>query len=94
MGDGQANGGFELLYLPGKDAADPMDYLSRHPLSITGTHSAEKVVKSILTAEHAVVLDKIRKETEKDKQLNNLCKRRVKEDWQNHRKDHGIMPLL
>ena len=54
---------FELVYQPGKDDADPMDYFSRHPLPITGTDSTEKVVKSIFTAEHAVVLDRIRKET-------------------------------
>ena len=33
---------FELVYEPGKDEADPMDYLSRHPLLITGTDSTEK----------------------------------------------------
>ena len=85
------NGGFELLYLPGKDAADRMDYLSWQPLSITGTGSAEKVVKSILTAEHAIVLDRFRKETAKDKQLHNLYKRKVKEDWQKYRTDHGVL---
>ena len=84
---------FELVYEPGKDEADPMDYLSRHPLPITGTDSTEKVVKSILIAEHAVVLDRIRKETGKDKQLQKLYKRIVKEDWQKHRKDHDISPF-
>ena len=64
MGDMQ-NVDIELLYLPGQDTADPMDYLSRHPLSITGTGSAEKNAKSILTAEHAVVLYRIENETEK-----------------------------
>ena len=33
---------FELVYEPGKDEADPMDYLSRHPLPITGTDNTEK----------------------------------------------------
>ena len=59
---------FELVYEPGKDDADPMDYLSRHPLPVAGTDNTEKVVKSILTTEHAVVLDRIRKETATDKQ--------------------------
>ena len=83
---------FELVYEPGKDEADPMDYLSRHPLPITGTDSTEKIVKSILIAEHAVVLDRIRKETGKE-QLQKLFKRIVKEDWQKHRKDHDISPF-
>ena len=69
---------FELVYEPGKDNADPMDYLSRHPLPITGSDNTEKVVKSVLTAEHAVVLDRIRKETAKDNQLQKLYKRIVK----------------
>ena len=84
---------FELVYEPGKDEADPMDYLSRQTLPITGTDSTEKVVISILIAEHAVVLDRIRKETGKDKQLQKLYKRIVKEDWQRHRKDHDISPF-
>ena len=84
---------YELVYEPGKDEADLMDYLSRHSLPITGTDSTEKVVKSILIAEHAVVLDRIRKETGKDKQLQKLYKRIVKEDWQKHRKDHDISPF-
>ena len=50
-------------------------------------------MKSILIAEHAVVLDRIRKETGKDKQLQKLYKRLVKEDWQKHRKDHDISPF-
>ena len=75
------------VYEPGKDDADPMDYLSRHPLPITGSDNTEKVVKRVLTAEHAVVLDRIRKETAKDNQLQKLYKRIVKEDWQKHKKD-------
>ena len=85
---------FELVYEPGKDDADPMDYLSRHPLPITGSDNTEKVVKSVLTAEHAVVLDRIRKETAKDNQLQKLYKRIVKEDWQKHRKDSDIVPFF
>ena len=85
---------FELLYEPGKDDADPMDYLSRHPLPVIGTDNTEKVVKSILTAEHAVVLDRIREETAKDNQLKKLFKRIVKEDWQKHRRDNDIAPFF
>ena len=85
---------FELVYESGKDDADPMDYLSRHPLPITGSDNTEKVVKSVFTAEHAVVLDRIRKETAKDNQLQKLYKRIVKEDWQKHRKDSDIVPFF
>ena len=51
-------------------------------------------MKSILTAEHAVVFDRIRKETTQDKQLQKLYKRIVKEDWQKHRKDNEIAPYF
>ena len=85
---------FELVYEPGKDDADPMDYLSRHPLPITGTDNTEKVVKSVLTTEHAVVIDRIRKETAEDKQLQKLYKRIIREDWQKHRKDDDIKPFF
>ena len=46
---------YELVYQPGKDEEDPLDYLSRHPLPITGKDTKEKVIKSIVTAEHAIV---------------------------------------
>ena len=45
--------------------ADPMEYLSRHPLPITGTDSINKIVKNVLTAEKTLVLDRVRT---KDKQ--------------------------
>lgn len=50
----------ELVYKPRKDEADPMDYLSRHPLPVTAIDNTDKVVKIILTAEHAILLDCIR----------------------------------
>ena len=50
---------FKLVYEPGKDDADPMDFLSRHPLPVIGTDNTERVIKSILMAEHAVVLERI-----------------------------------
>ena len=44
---------YELIYK--KDCQDPLDYLSRHPLPISD--NTEKVIKSVIAAEHAVVLD-------------------------------------
>ena len=51
-------------------------------------------MKSVLTTEHAVVIDRIRKETAGDKQLQKLYKRIIKEDWQKHRKDDDIKPFF
>ena len=84
---------FELVYEPGKDEADPLDYLSRHPLSVTGTDNTERVIKSILVAEHAIVLERIRKETALDNQFRKLYRRIVKEDWEKHKKDKDIIPF-
>ena len=81
---------FELCYEPGKDERDPLDYLSRHPLPVTGTDGTEKVIKSVINSEHAIVLDRIREETRNDKQLRKIYKRILREDWEKHRKDTDI----
>ena len=44
---------YELVYEPGKDEADPLDYLSRHPLPETGN---EKIIRWNVKAEHTVVI--------------------------------------
>ena len=54
---------FELLYEPGKDEAHPLDFLSRHPLPMTGNDAVEKVIKHVITTEHAIVIGNIREET-------------------------------
>ncbi|MCG8047363.1 MAG: DDE-type integrase/transposase/recombinase, partial [Candidatus Thiodiazotropha taylori] len=81
---------FELVYEPGKDEQDPLDFLSRHPLAETGTDNTEKIIKNVINAEHAVVLDRIRKETRQDRQLQKLYQRILKEDWEKYRRDHDI----
>ena len=81
---------YELVYKPEKDEEDPLDFLSRHLLPILGSDNTEKVIKSIINAEHAVVLDHKRLETSKDKQLQKLQWRIIKKDWKNHRKDTDI----
>jgi hypothetical protein len=60
---------FELIYQPGKDEADPLDFLSRHPLPETGR---DKVFKQVVNADHAVVINQIQKETQRDSQLQKL----------------------
>ena len=83
---------FELVYEPGRDAADPLDFLSRHPLPETGHDSTEKMIKQVVATEHAVVLSRIQEETERDPQLQNLTKRIQLGDWEKHRKDADIEP--
>ena len=81
---------YELIYEPGKDEQDPLDFLSRHPLPVSGTDNTEKIIKTVINAEHAIVLDSIRKETRNDGQLQKLYKRILKEVWEKHRKDPDI----
>ena len=50
---------FELAYQPGKGEADPLDFLSRHPLPETGTDSVERVINQVVSSEYAVVLEHI-----------------------------------
>ena len=81
---------YEMVYEPGKDEQDPLDYLSSHPLPVTGTDNTEKVIKSVIHSEHAIVLDQIREETQKDRQLQKAYKRILIEDWEKHRNDTDI----
>ena len=52
---------FEIVYEPGKDATDPLNFLSRHPLPETDTDTCrtEKEVKAVINNEHAVMLKRL-----------------------------------
>ena len=63
---------FELVYQPDKDEADPVDFLSRHPLPETKTDLVERVVNQVVSSEYAVVLEHIQDETQKDTQVQKL----------------------
>ena len=62
---------FEMIHIPGK--TNMTDYMSRHPLPETGTDRLEKYVIATVQTEHAVVLDKIKEETAKDRELTKLA---------------------
>ena len=47
---------YELVYEPGKDEADSLDFLSRHPLPERGHDKTEKIIRWNENAEHAVVV--------------------------------------
>ena len=84
---------YELKYEPGKDEADPLDFLSRHPLPETGSDSTEKMIKAVVEAEHAIVIDKIKAETQADSTLQKLSQRIRKGDWKQYSKDPDISPF-
>ena len=83
---------YELIYEPGKDEADPLDYLSRHPLPETEDDGTEKVIKWTVEAEHSVVLERIREETLKDNTMQKLAQQMAKGDWDTHKKDKDVEP--
>ena len=83
---------FELIYEPGKDAADPIDYLSRHPLPDTEKDDTEKTIKLVIRNEHGVVMKSIREATDKDEVLQQVLKRMKQNDWEKHKKNREIMP--
>lgn len=60
---------YELVYEPGRDKQDPLDFLYRHPLPVSGTDNTENVIKSVMNSEHAILLGHIKEETQKDRQL-------------------------
>jgi len=71
---------YELIYEPGKDEADPLDFLSRHPLPTTEQDDTEMSVKQVLQAEHAIVMKDIKRALEKDVQLQDVIQRILKND--------------
>lgn len=81
---------YELVYEPRKDEADPLDYLSRHPLPETEDDSTEKTIRRTLNTEHAAVITRIREETLKDEVMQNIAKRIVKREWEKHKRDKGL----
>ena len=84
---------YELEYEPGKDEADPMDYLSRHPLPGTERDNTEQVIRQVIEAEHAVILPNIVNKTRKDKILQDVIDRIQNNDWEKYKRRPEILPF-
>ena len=82
------------MYEPGKDEADPLDFLSRHPLPEIGHDKTEKIIRWNVNAERAVVVTQIREETRKDEVMQRLAKRIAKGDWEKHKRDKDLGPYI
>ena len=81
-----------MKYEPGRDEADPLDFLSRHPLPMIGNNSTEKVLKATIETEHAVVLDRIKGEACRDTTLRKPST--IKEGkWEVSKKDVDLAPF-
>ena len=83
---------FELLYESGKDEADPLDFSPRHPLPEKETDGTEKMIGAIIQNEHAVILEQLQDETDKDEQLLKLKDVIQKSDWERNRKNRSLVP--
>ena len=81
---------FEMKYEPGKDEADPLDFLSRHPLPNVGNNDMDKIFRASIETEHAVVLDRIREETHQDRALQKLSQTIREGNWQINKKDADL----
>ena len=84
---------YEIVYVPGKDEADPLDYLSRHPVLGAEDDNVESRVKAVMET-HAVIIDKILAETKTDPQLQKVKERIIKADWEQFRQDMDVQPFI
>ena len=82
----------ELVYESGKDAADPMDYFSRHSLPETERDDIEKTINMIVSKEHGVVMRSIKETTLEDIILQDVIKRMKQNDWERHKNRPEIKP--
>ena len=85
---------YELIYEPGRDGADPMDYLSRHPLPQTERDDTEKMIKASDSNEHGVVMKSIREATSKDDILRDVLKRMKQNDSDSHKNRAELKPYF
>lgn len=49
----------EIVYKPGKDMTNPLEFLSRHLLPETRSDRTNKEVKAVINSEQAVVLKRL-----------------------------------
>ena len=84
---------FEMKYEPGRNEADPLDFLSRQPLPIIGNKSTEKILKASIETKHAIVLDGITGETRRDTALQKLSATIKKGNWETSKKDVDLAPF-
>ncbi|KAL9987152.1 hypothetical protein ACROYT_G001409 [Oculina patagonica] len=59
-----------------------------------GDDKTEKIIRWNVNAEHAVVVTRIREETQKDEIMQRLAKRIAKGDWEKHKRDKDLEPYL
>lgn len=49
-----------MIYEPGRDEHDPLDYLSRHPTTEKNKDKTDEVIKWMMCKENTIVIEKSR----------------------------------
>ena len=83
---------YEVTYEPRKNERDPLDFMSRHPLSETGDYTTEKWIKTVIHKEHPLILDKVRAEVKKDQMFKTLTEAIMNEKWKNLNNNPSLTP--
>ena len=83
---------YEIVYEPGKDAADPIDYLSRHLLPETERDDTEQTINAIISNEHRVVMKGIKEAIASDFVLEDVMKIMKEIDWERQKVRPEIKP--
>ena len=84
---------YELIYEHGKEAANPLVYLSWLPLPETDTDETEMTIKMIVINEHGVAVKNIQDATMQDKIIQDVKKRMKQNDWEQHNNRPEIKPF-
>jgi len=91
---GMQDADLEMKYESGRDELGPLNFLSRHQLPAIENDDTEKILKAVITTEHAVVLDRITKETSQNRVLPNLSQTIQKGNWESSKRDADLIPFF
>ena len=83
---------YEIVYEPGKDAADSMDYLSWHPLPEAERDDTEQTIHAIISNEHGVAMKGIKQTIASDFVLQDVIKIMKENDWERQKYRPEIKP--
>ena len=82
----------EIIYEPGKDTTDPMDYLSQHLLLEIERDDTQQTINAIICNEHVVVMKGIKGVIASDFVLQDIMKIMKENDWKRQKDRPEIKP--
>jgi len=84
---------FELIYEPGKDDADPLDFLPRHPLPEKGKDAVERLIKCLESRACCRCRSDQGRNLQGYPTSETVRLDNYRPDWEHHRKDPYIAPF-